>query len=361
MTSSQSNGSEGAGAAVATAGNGRAPDPFAWACQDSAALKVLDGATFVLDAPDDVPAVWGTGDQVAWASGEPCFLVGPPGVGKTTLAQQLALTRHGAFDTLEFLGMPVALDPRPVLYLACDRPQQAARSMRRMVTEVHRPALEYFIVWKGPLHFDLASDPEGLRDLALGLGAGTVVVDSLKDVALDLTSDETGSRANLALQHTVSAGVEVLVLHHQRKGSADNRKPRTLDDVYGSRWLTAGAGSVLLLWGEAGDPIVEMRHLKQPAAEIGPLSVTHDHERGTSQVYKPVSIPALVRAATNGGLTAGDAAAQLYGVQAPDRNQTEKARRQLERQVKAGLATKVGGEQVGQPVRYRPVDPRRVA
>ena len=41
-------------------------------------------------------------------------------------------------------------------------------------------------------------------------------------------------------------------------------KPKRLADVYGSRWLTAGMGSVLLLWGEPGDLVVEVRHLKQP-------------------------------------------------------------------------------------------------
>jgi hypothetical protein len=47
------------------------------------------------------------------------------------------------------------------------------------------------------------------------------------------------------------------------------RKP-TPDDVYGSTWLTAGTGSVILLNGEPGDPIVIMHHLKKPVAEGGP-------------------------------------------------------------------------------------------
>jgi hypothetical protein len=47
------------------------------------------------------------------------------------------------------------------------------------------------------------------------------------------------------------------------------RKP-TPDDVYGSTWLTAGTGSVILLHGEPGDPIVSMHHLKKPVAEGGP-------------------------------------------------------------------------------------------
>jgi hypothetical protein len=36
-------------------------------------------------------------------------------------------------------------------------------------------------------------------------------------------------------------------------------------------WLTSGAGSVILLNGQPGDPIVSLHHLKQPAAAVGPL------------------------------------------------------------------------------------------
>ena len=62
----------------------------------------------------------------------------------------------------------------------------------------------------------------------------------------------------------VASEIEVVVSHHQRKATGYNKKPTTLADVYGSTWLTAGAGSVVLLWGEAGDPIVELTHLGSP-------------------------------------------------------------------------------------------------
>jgi hypothetical protein len=81
--------------------------------------RLVPGGTFILDAPKGVPAVWGDGDQVAWSEGEPLLLVGPAGVGKTTLAGQLVMARLGLLGRV--LGMPVVAGER-VLYLACDRP-----------------------------------------------------------------------------------------------------------------------------------------------------------------------------------------------------------------------------------------------
>ena len=315
--------------------------------------RALDGASFVLDAPEHVPAVWGTGQSVLWSAGEALMICGPPGVGKSSVAQQLALRRHGVLEG-DLLGLPVELDPRRVLYIAADRPNQIARSLRRMVGEEHRAALEWLAVWRGPLPFDLAAEPERLAEFAAEHEAGTVIIDSLKDVALDLSKDETGSRVNLAFQHTVAAGVEVVACHHQRKDGGNGSKPRTLADVYGSGWLTAGVGSVVLLWGEAGDPIVELRHLKQPAGEVGPLTVVHDHEAGTSSLHEPADLRAMLTRAP--GPTAGEAAQRIYGVPAPGRNQVEKARRRLEAEVKAGRAVRVEGGHEG--VRYRAVSTR---
>jgi hypothetical protein len=52
-----------------------------------------DGASFLVDLPAGVPAVWGHSDDVLWAEGEPAMLYGGSGVGKSTLAQQVALAR----------------------------------------------------------------------------------------------------------------------------------------------------------------------------------------------------------------------------------------------------------------------------
>jgi AAA domain len=312
--------------------------------------RALDGAAFVFGEPEHVPTVWGSGQAVLWSAGEALWLVGPQGVGKTTVQQQLALRRAGV-RTGGLLGYPVERDGGRVLYLALDRPRQAARSFRRMVSQDDAATLaERLVVWRGPLPFDLVAEPERLAGFAREHDAGTLFIDAMKDAAMDLVKDEVGARVNHALQHAVADGIEVCAGHHQRKPQSDNRAPRALADVYGSVWLTAGAGSVVLLWGEPGDPVVELRHLKQPAEEVGPTRVVHDHGRGETTPFEAPELLELV-AGTPGGVSAPDAARALFEVAKPTAAQTMKARRKLERLVEDGVADRLPA-QAPDPVRF---------
>src|SRR5579884_4475966 len=71
----------------------------------------VDGWSFIHDVPPESPAIWGHGQQVLWAEGEGTLIVGPEGVGKTTLAQQLVLALCGYRDGL--LGQPVKTQDKP--------------------------------------------------------------------------------------------------------------------------------------------------------------------------------------------------------------------------------------------------------
>ncbi len=208
--------------------------------------------------------------------------------------------------------------------------------MRRLFDEEHRDLLaERLVVWEGPLPLDLGRVPEQLLDTVVAAGAGTVILDSLKDAAVKLTDDEVGGNVNRAVQYVVREGIEVVGLHHQRKGQG-GAKPNGLEDVYGSTWLTAGMGSVVLLWGAAGDPNVELRHLKQPVAEVGPLRIEHDQLTGMSLVYRG-QVDALVvlrNAAT--GITSLDLARLMYEKDKPNDDERKKAQRQLDRLVRDG-------------------------
>lgn len=309
--------------------------------------RLITGDTFILDRPETTPAAWGHGNEILWAEGEPLLIAGPAGVGKTTVAQQVMLAGIGL--RADALGFPVRPFTR-VLYIAADRPPQAARSLERMVTEDDRDTLHQRLVfWKGPPDRDFARHPDELTRMCELVNADAVIIDSLKDVAIGLSDDEVGSSLNTAIQRTLVNGVQVLGLHHYRKRSQDHAKaePKTLDELYGSTWITAGAGSVISLWGQAGDPVVTMRHLKQPAEEFGPVEVTHDHDAGVSTVVPKTDLLGQIRMRGASGLTPSIAACLMTKKDKPNRNDIEKARRALERLVTHELAIKVAPNGTG--------------
>lgn len=303
------------------------------------------GGSFILDTSPDPEPIWGTSADVLMAEGEALIIAGGQGLGKTTIAQQLALGRMGLPEYRELLGYPVQPGERRVLYLAMDRPRQAARSFRRMVGEAMRSELDdRLLVWQGPPPRDLAKYPALLLALCREADADTVVVDSLKDAAVGLSDDEVGAGYNRARQTAVAAGVQLIELHHNRKALNGARAERPgIDDLYGSTWLPSGAGSVLLLTGAPGDPIVGMHHVKQPSAEVGPFKVMHDHLTGRSQVWHSADLVLLANRPT--GITSLDAAAALFETEKPNPAERQKALRKLNRLADLGQLRKVAGDQ----------------
>lgn len=315
-----------------------------------AGARLAPGGSFVLDMPDLPAAVWGSGQEVAWAQGEALMLCGPAGVGKTTVAVQIVAGRLGIGDGKLF-GLPIRPGARRTLYLAMDRPPQISRAMSRLFTKDDREQLDdRLVVWKGPPPDDLARRPETLVMLCDRAQADTVVVDSLKDGVLKLSDDEAGGGYNKARQRALVEGIEVLELHHQRKAGGDNKKPTRLDDVYGSTWITAGAGSVFVLWGEPGDPVVEMTHLKQPLEPLGPWMVLHDHAAGRSNLHHPMDVLMLVANQRQVGMNARLLASLMFSAEKPKAAEIEKARRKLTGLVNSGhLTTRPGN---GQELNY---------
>jgi hypothetical protein len=313
--------------------------------------RILPGG-IILDEPETPPAVWGDGEAVLWAEGEALIIAGPDGVGKTTLAGCLMRARLGIGDG-DVLGRAVTPGKHNVLYLAMDRPRQARRALRRLFTAEHRDTLdEKLRIWQGPPPADLARYPLQLAQLARLADADTIIIDSLKDAALKLSDDEAGSGWNRARQNAIEAGAELIELHHPRKAQADNRKPSKLEDLYGSRWITSGAGSVISLWGEPGDLVVEFTHLKSPAAQAGPWTMGIDPAAGTVHLeHAAVDLVQHVRDRGAAGATAVTAAQALFDCTAPDGSQQKKAAYRLNKKVAEGVLYRRDGQRGGGPDR----------
>lgn len=307
-----------------------------------------DAAAFLFDTDDTTVALWGEGEDILWAEGEALMIAGGMGLGKTTLAGQIIRAQLGLAPT-EVLGLPVHEVTGPILYLAMDRPRQIRRSMLRQFTPAERSKISgRLLIRVGPPIADLATYPGLLAAMAAEVGAEVVYVDSLKDAAIGLSDDKVGAAYNRARQQVLADGRQICELHHNRKAGAGVTSGHGgVSDVYGSTWLTSGAGSVVMLTGEPGDPIIEFRHVKQPLNEVGPWRLLNDPQAGQMSVDHQVDLLSIAKASRAHGLTAMAAAGALYDKEKPTRAEVEKARYRLERLAKAGLLVRVDGARGG--------------
>lgn len=289
--------------------------------------RVLDGADWFLNGDPDTAALWGEGDRVAAAEGEPTAIVAPEGAGKTTLLLHMAFGLVGIIPVV--LDLPVRPARGRVGLVAADRPRQIRRRGRMLIGEDERTILaDRLIVRPGTLPFDPLRDPGALARFATDeLGCSDLLLDSLGALVPGLEKPEVGQGIRLAFDRVIEAGVDLIFTHHPRKMTSEGREPRTHDDVFGSRWITAGCGSVISLWGQPGAPIVSFRHLKQPAGEVGPFRVEVGRD-GWMEILRGTNLDGLLL--RPGGVSARDVAAALYESTRPSRADVERARRALE-------------------------------
>ena len=318
-------------------------------------MPPVDGGSFLFDDAAVSRVLWGREDQILWSEGEALMIVGSSGLGKTTLAGlvlrcQLGLAEH-------VLGLPVLEAQGRILYLAMDRPRQIRKSLLRQLQPNDREVVaDRLIVRSGPPLADILTRPSLITEMAQDVGASTVYIDSLKDIAIGLSEDGVGAAYNRTRQHALAHDIQLLELHHMVKRGQNGGIPRELSDVYGSNGLTAGAGTVIALGGKAGDPIIDFALLKQSSGDVGPFQLEVDHERGRINIVEGVNLLQIVADSGQEGATARDVAIALFDVDTPSRGENEKARRRLDSLVDSGRLQRIdgvrGGGQRSQPTRW---------
>lgn len=314
------------------------PDgPASWAD------RLVDGKTWLSEGPETIEAVWGDDTHVLAARLQPTMIAAAGGAGKTTLVQRLALGALGIDGFTTLLGLPVTPTTGKVLYLAADRPEQARLSMRRMVTTVDAWDIvaKRLVVWPGPPPADVGRQPAMLRDLARLADATLTIPDSLKDMAMRLSTDEVGAIVNNAFQLVVADDRDLVVPHHVRKMRSDDPdRAVTIDDLFGSAWLFNGCGSVLYLEQSAID--TALRQLKSPNGTSIEMRFTLNRHSGALDVGADDPLLAIVVAAGPDGISTTHVARVVFVKAKPTEAELERCRRRLKTLEQAGVITLEG-------------------
>ena len=236
----------------------------------------------ILDEPEVLSPRWGHGDRILMVEGEGMMIVGGQGVGKSFLGQQFVMNCIGVRKEAALLNLPIKplADGERVLYLGMDRPRQILRSMKRMVSEEDRLLVnEKMDLWSGPVPVALENFADWVKTSFDGVRL--VVIDSLKDLVADLVDGKNANLFNTAVQTLIRDGIDVVALHHNRKATLQGDND-SINSIYGSQWITAGFGSILMIVGAPGDDLVTVKHIKQAFDKVQDIQVQHDQRLGVS-------------------------------------------------------------------------------
>jgi archaellum biogenesis ATPase FlaH len=196
----------------------------------------------ILNFVEDVEYIW---EGVLHTTGF-LFISGQPGVGKT----QLALDMMHAFATKrDWIGIPVVKECKVGFFTL----EMSFPEIKEFLKQQVREFEEIGTLEKWGANLALSAAPSGDLDTYWRLlqekDFDVVFIDSLSEMALeDLKENEARQLIRWINKVRRELGVAVVVIHHNRKASEGNKKPKSLSDLYGSFMFAAKAESVAFLW-----------------------------------------------------------------------------------------------------------------
>lgn len=217
------------------------------------------------------------------------LVTGPPSVGKTQFTMQFLI--HLALGK-PMLGMGISR-PRKVTFVSMEMGSVEIKVFLGIMDEVLNSkerallAENFTIVPLGhSLLFDLDADKKKIRKMIETVHPEIVAFDSLSKITMS-SLDEVNSKAvmDFADHLRTEYDTSIVFIHHNRKGQVGNRRPKTIDDVYGSYWLTATPTTVVTLWASSATGEIEIIFLKVRLAQPPPtLKVVRTANLGFEEI-----------------------------------------------------------------------------
>jgi hypothetical protein len=106
-----------------------------------------------------------------------------------------------------------------------------------------------------------------VTDISKRIKPSGLIYDSLGSTVLSNMSDDSTIKGVIGWDEEFRSNNATFswFIHHQRKSQIGNKKPKSLDDVFGSMYIAARATTVLGLYPELG--LIELATLKMRLAE----------------------------------------------------------------------------------------------
>lgn len=214
------------------------------------------------------------------------ILTGQPGVGKTQMAFDIG---HSLAVGEPFLGKQV-FKPLRVAVLSLEMDVIEAKYIF-VAQNKEYGLLDSAALWNQNLRL-FAPDGEqssfaAYEKIIRDFQPDVMIIDSLSELANE-DLKETEARMIMRWLKKVSREntCAIILIHHNRKASDANKKPRRLSDLYGSFIFGKTVSTVVSLWHEDGKPYMEVDELKVRFGKRGTIGKIQRTENLTFKEFK---------------------------------------------------------------------------
>lgn len=190
------------------------------------------------------------------------LISGAPGVGKTQLALQMI---YSLTTGQKFLGRRV-FSPVEVNFLSLEMSILELKYIFKHQNEEWKDD-ELHGMWVDKLKVyapDEALDLNEMEKIIEKKKPQIVLIDSLTEMGQDDVTKESEARRLMSWVRKIRTkhSCAIVLIHHNRKASTGNAKPKKLSNLYGSFIFAKLSETVISLWDKERDGILELDTLK---------------------------------------------------------------------------------------------------